>query len=337
MSKADRNNPRIARGSEATYTFSQFEKDFPDDAACLDWLVGFLYPDGIFCPKCGRVTKHHRVKSRPSYSCQFCGRHEHPMKGTIFEDSATSLKLWFHAIYLMSQTRCGISAKQVEREIGVTYKTAWRMFNKIRSMLEQDGDPFDGTVEADEAYMGGRAYWKHDSRKSKAGRPPRGGYDKTPVLGIAQRGEPLMPGRKQSPKSGKVKAVVVDSASKKSLLPHIQTKVLPASVVYTDEWHSYHALGEMGYKHKRIHHAEKVYVHGDVHTQTIEGFWSLVKRGITGVYHGVSAKHLQMYLDEYAFRYNNRDDERGMFSAFLRRIAKAASPGQAPLPEASDA
>ncbi|MFN2544769.1 MAG: IS1595 family transposase [Actinomycetota bacterium] len=314
MSKSDRNNPKRSTASESRYTFMHFERDFPDDKACLEWLVEFLYPNGIHCSKCDRVTKHHRVKSRPSYSCQFCGRHEHPMRGTIFEDSATSLKLWFHGIFLMSQTRCGISAKQLERELGVTYKTAWRMFHKIRSMLGDDGQPFDGEVEADEAYVGGRDHWKHKSKR-RPGRP-RVGYGKTPVLGIAQRGK--------GGKSGKVKAVVVGSASRKDLLPHIKTKVLPKSVVYTEEWHSYDVLPDEGYTHRRIHHSQKVYVHGNIHTQTIEGFWSLVKRGITGVYHGVSAKHLQTYLDEYTFRYNNRDNERGMFSAFLSRVVAKA-------------
>jgi len=314
MSKVDRNNPKLAQGSESRYTITQFNEDFPDDAMCLAWLVDYLYPDGIFCPKCQKVTKHHRVASRTSYSCQFCGHHEHPMKGTIFEGSATSLRLWFYTIFLMSQTRCGISAKQIERELGVTYKTAWRMFNKIRSMLEQDDGPFSGQVEADEAYIGGRDHWKHPSKR-RPGRP-RVGHGKTPVFGMAQRGT--------DGKSGKVKAVIVDSAAKASLLPHIQTKVLPASVVYTDEWHSYDTLGQVGYEHRRIHHSAKVYVNGDVHTNTIEGFWSLVKRGITGVYHGVSTEHLQSYLDEYVFRYNHRDDPRGMFNAFLRRIVKVA-------------
>lgn len=170
MSKVDRNNPKLAGGSESRYTITQFDRDFPDDAACLDWLVGYLYPDGILCVKCDKITRHHRVRSRPSYSCQFCGHHEHPMKGTIFEGSATSLRLWFYAIFLMSQTRCGISAKQLERELGVTYKTAWRMFNKIRSMLEDDGTPFSGEVEADEAYVGGRDHWKHKSKRH-VGRP----------------------------------------------------------------------------------------------------------------------------------------------------------------------
>lgn len=121
-----------------------------------------------------------------------------------------------------------------------------------------------------------------------------------------------------------MKAVVAESAAKSQLFPHLQTKVLPASIIYTDEWHSYDTLGKIGYEHKRIHHSAKVYVVGDIHINTIEGFWATVKRGITGVYHGVSADHLQSYLDEFTFRYNNRDDERGVFSAFLGRVVKQA-------------
>jgi transposase len=112
----------------------EFERQFPDDAACLEFLVEKLYPEGIYCPTCEKVTKHHREKGRPSLACQWCGHHEHPLVGTIFENSATSLRLWFYAMYLMASTRCGISAKQLERELGVTYKTAWRMFHKIRSL-----------------------------------------------------------------------------------------------------------------------------------------------------------------------------------------------------------
>src|SRR5271156_2861446 len=157
MSKVNRNNPIRSSASEGLYSLMEFEREYPDDAACLAKLVEWLYPNGIFCPKCQKVTKHHRVKSRPSYCCQFCGRHEHPMRGTIFQDSATSLKLWFYAMYLMASTRCGISAKQIEREIGVTYKTAWRMFRQIRSLLSETDMQLEGeAVEVDEAYFGGR-------------------------------------------------------------------------------------------------------------------------------------------------------------------------------------
>jgi transposase len=313
MSKVNRNAPKRSTASEAKYSIFEFDREFPDDAACLDYLARKLYRDGIHCPKCGKVTKHHRVKSRPAYACQFCGHYEYPMAGTIFQDSATSLRLWFYAMYLMASTRCGISAKQLERELGVTYKTAWRMFNKIRSLIPQDSSMFDGIIEMDEAYIGGRGYWRHG--KQPTGRPRRDDPHKTPVFGIVQRG--------RNGEHGRVMASVVENTGMDVLVPHIREKVLPASAVYTDEFHSYRHLGRMGYEHSRVHHAQKVYVSGDVHTQTIEGFWSLVKRGISGVYHGVSTKHLQSYLDEYVFRYNNRDATgRGMFDAFLSRIEK---------------
>ncbi len=308
MSKSNRNAPKRSTASQSRYTFYEFDKDFPDDATILEFIVGMLYPEGIHCPKCERVTKHHRVKSRTAYACQFCGRHEYPLVGTIFEGSATSLKLWFHAIFLMSQTRCGISAKQLERELGVTYKTAWRMANKIRSLLQDDNDePLSGTVEMDETYVGG------SRRGTKRGRPGKDSH-KTPVFGMAQR--------KEGEASGRVVAKALPDAKRATVMPHVRKKVLPEALVYTDEYTVYDSLNREGYRHDRIHHAEEVYVAGDVHTNTIEGFWSLLKRGIGGVYHSVSSKHLQSYLDEYAFRYNHRNDPQGMFSAFVSRIEK---------------
>jgi transposase len=308
MSKSDRNNPKRAGGSESRYTFMDFERDFPDDATCLDWLVGHLYPDGIFCPKCERVTKHHRVRSRTAFECQFCGHQEYPMKGTIFEDSATSLKLWFHGMFLMAQTRCGISAKQLERELGVTYKTAWRMANKIRSLLSEDDDWFGGTVEVDEVHLGGKSKWRNRGLPMRDKAPK-----KTMVMGMAERG------------SGRVSAKMVDPANDGiSLADRVSAKVLPASTVYTDEHIAYWGLGERGYRHQRVNHVQHIYVDGDVTTNTIEGLWSLIRRGIGGVYHSVSTKHLQSYLDEYTFRYNNRRAPEGMFSEFLSRIGKGA-------------
>lgn len=165
MAKTKRSEPKNAKSSEARYTIWDFDSEFADDATCLDWLVSHLYPDGIYCPKCNRVTKHHRVKERTCYACQFCGHQEYPMKGTIFEGSSTSLRLWFHAMYLMASTRCGISAKQLEREIGVSYPTAWRMFKQIRSMLDQDDTMLGGTVEMDESYFGGKDKWKHERKR----------------------------------------------------------------------------------------------------------------------------------------------------------------------------
>jgi transposase-like protein len=285
--------------------------EFPDDDACLEWLKNRLYPDGIYCVKCERVTKHHRVTKRKSYSCQFCGHHVHPTSGTIFHKSSTSLQDWFHAIFLMSQTRCGISAKQLQREIGVTYKTAWRMFHQIRTLLADDGDEPTGSggkpVEVDETYVGGRTVRLGETRKR--GRP---GEDssRTPVFGMVERG-------------GRVRAMVVPNAQTNTLMPLIKEHVLPSALVYTDEWKPYTNLPKHGYGHRRVNHTARVYVDGDVHTQTIEGFWSLVKNGIRGVYHSVGSAHLQSYLDEYAFRYNHREAPRPMFKIFLDRLVLA--------------
>ena len=154
-----------------------FRKDFPTDDACLKWLMGNLYPNGVHCADCGKVTSHYKVKARKSYSCSQCGHYIHPTAGTIYHKSSTPLTLWFYAIYLMSSSRCGISAKRLERETGVTYKTAWRMFQQIRSMLQEDQAPLEGEVEVDETYVGGK----------RKGRRGRGAAGKTIVIGAVER------------------------------------------------------------------------------------------------------------------------------------------------------
>jgi transposase len=311
VSKVDRNNPLRSSASESRYTLFEFDREFPDDAACLEWLVRYRYPDGIYCPKCEKVTKHHREKKRPSYSCQFCGHRIHPMVGTIFEDSATSLRLWFYAIYLMASTRCGISARQLERELGVTYKTAWRMFKQIRSLLTQDDEPMGGEVEVDETWVGGKPRAGEVRTKQEAGKWKD---RKTPVFGMVER-------------QGKVAAYVVPNSQQRTVFPIVQRRVLPRSLVYSDDFPMYRGLPRRGYRHQAVNHSQKVYVMGDVHTNTIEGFFALLKSGIRGAYHAVSPKYLQTYLDEFAFRYNHRDaGERGMFSAFLGRIPKGVPP-----------
>lgn len=301
--KAD-NEPKMKK-----FTVNRFNEMFPNDDACLEWLKNHLYPNGIHCKKCEKVTKHHRVASRPSYSCDNCGHHVHPTADTIYHKSSTPLRLWFYAVYLMASTRCGISAKQIEREIGVTYKTAWRMFKQIRSMLAGDNNgPLSGKVEADETFMGGKAKNMHKAKREKVIQG-RGTVGKVVVAGVVERG-------------GNVVAKKVDDTTAATLIPFVQECVLPESMVFTDEAPSYNALPEHGYNHQRIHHASKVYVMGDVHTNTIEGFWSLVKNGIRGVYHSVSAKYLQSYVDEFAFRYNRRKAVEPMFTSFLTQVRK---------------
>ncbi len=286
----------------------EFMREFPDDDACLEWLWRNRFSphgDSAYCPKCETQRIHRRYgtsQQRQSWTCIHCGHHLHPTAGTIFHKSSTSLHLWFYAMYLMTSTRCGISAKQLERELGITYKTAWRMAKLIRQeLMTQDDESLGGEVEMDETYVGGKR------RGDKRGRPSEDSH-KTPVFGMVQR-------------RGRVAAMPVRNVKAKTLMSHVRKRVLPSSVVYTDELRSYDGLKRRGYQHNRIHHAEQVYVSGNVHTNTIEGFWSLTKRGINGVYHAVSAKHLQGYLNEYAFRYNNRGKNGDQFKKLLLRAA----------------
>jgi transposase len=312
MPKVNRNAPTRCKSSESEYSLMEFAKEFPDDATCLEWLWrNRLSKDGTHahCPKCKAkraFQRYHTSQQRQSWTCTACGHHLHPTAGTIFEKSATSLQLWFYAMYLMTSTRCGISAKQLERELGVTYKTAWRMAKMIRTeLMEPDDVPLSGKVEMDETYVGGK-----NRRGSRKGRPIPGQTHKTAVFGMVER-------------DGRVIARTVPNVRRETLMPIVKERVLPATTVFTDEYHPYNPLKKAGYKHKRIHHGAKVYVSGDIHTNTIEGFWSLVKRGIGGVYHSVSAKHLQSYLSEYAWRYNRRNDPKAKFETLLRSAAAA--------------
>jgi transposase len=307
-------NRRQTIPAELRYTFQQFDKDFPDNDACLEQIKEQRFPQGItHCRKCLKSRKHYRVHGRTAYACETCGNHIYPLAGTIFEKSSTPLRIWFHAMYLMGSTRCGISAKQIQRETGVTYKCAWRMFNQIRKLMHESdvllGDGSGGGVEIDEAYFGGR-------RKGEAGRMLRGNKGHlTRALGAVER-------------KGKIVARVKPELSMGAANALVREFVLPKTTIFTDEhsmYDSYRHLPDMKYQHRRIRHAEKIYVVGDVHTNTIEGFWSLVKRGIGGVYHSVSAKYLQGYLDEYAFRYNRRDCGNLIFPAILQRVSEMVS------------
>jgi len=234
------------------------------------------------------------------------------MAGTIFEHSSTSLRLWYYAMYLMASTRCGISAKQIQRETGVTYKTAWRMFRQIRSLLSEGDMQLEGeAVEMDEMYYGGTS-------KGHAGRPMRGDKQKSPVIGIMERSS--------TRRVGRVKALATPDVTADRVMGIVHEHILPKSTVFTDEYVIYDRLGARVKEHQRINHSSKVYVMGNVHTNTIEGFWSLVKRGIGGVYHQVSQKYLQSYLNEYSFRYNRRDQGNLIFTSLLKRVAELAVP-----------
>jgi transposase len=312
MPPANRNNPRRAKSSSSDYSVTEFLADFPDDAACLDYLWRTRHSaDGehAYCPKCDctRVFRRYATKQqRQSWTCTACGHHVHPTAGTIFHRSSTSLRLWFHAMYLMTSTRCGISAKQLERELGVHYKTAWRMFNKIRTELMNDEDEpqLRGKVEIDETSWGGKPRHKLKDKREQA----RWRENRTTVLGMIERG-------------GRVRLRVIESRRGEPLSSAVRTHVNPAAFMLTDDWPAYRPLRNE-YDWAVINHSAGVYVEGDVHTNSIEGFFGNLKTGMRGTYKHVSDRYLQSYLDEYAWRHNNRF--RGHKSMFHRLVDEAA-------------
>jgi transposase-like protein len=315
MPPVDRLNPIRAGSSESSFSLMEFMREFPNDEACLDYLWRTRYaPDGetAHCPKCEADRKFKRYETtqrRQSWTCTACGHHVHPTAGTIFQQSSTSLHLWFYAIYLITSTRCGISAKHLERELGVHYKTAWRMFNKIRNVLmTQDDAPLSGDVEADETFVGGKPRQADRVRRAKLGWNAQTDYweRKAVVFGAVERG-------------GRIRAEVVPNSRASTILPKAQSYILPGSMVFTDEYKPYKRLGKKGYTHRRINHSARVYVDGNVHTQTIDGFFGLFKTGVRGAHHAVSHKWLQGYLNEWAWRWNHRDDPRAMYELLLAR------------------
>lgn len=286
------------------YTTRDFDRDFPDDDACLDWLFKARWPDGVSCSKCQRVTPHFRIKNRPCYSCESCGNHVYPMAGTIFQDTRFShLRLWFKAVAYMAVTRCGVSSRQLSRDLGVSVKTGYRMWRQIRTILSENSGLLLGMVEADETYVGGK----------RPGKRGRGADGKTIVFGMVER-------------KGRVRAEIVPNVKAQTLLPKIQENVTPGTAVYTDDLASYNGLTKLGFSQLSVAHSQGIYVVGkDIHTNTIEGFWSQLKRSIDGTYHHVTAEHLPEYVDEYAFRYNHRHDEEPMFQTMLRQVVKKAA------------
>jgi transposase len=317
---SDRNNPKRGKASESTYSLMEFMRECPDDAACLDMLWRERYAlDGhtAHCPKCARDRRFHRIASRPAYSCDSCGRSLYPLSGTIFHKSSTSLQLWFYAMYLMASTRCGISAKQLERELGVTYKTAWRMFNKIRNQLmADDSGPLRGDVEVDEASVDGKPRKKQGSHSQIAIGPSR----RSEAAKLRERSRATVFAAVE--RGGRIKATVLESRRGPQLKKQVIEWVEPASMIFTDEWPAYNGLNRHFIDHSRINHSAGIYVQGDTHTNTVEGFFGNLKTGIRGNYKKVSHKWLQGYLNEFTWRYNHRNDGRAMFHLLIQRAAQ---------------
>lgn len=281
------------------FTLPQFQKDYRTNEDCLQEVFEARYGSLEVCPKCSKKTKFHKISGRKCYCCQYCGFQLHPLAGTIFHKSDTPLTKWFYAIYLFGVSKNGVSAKELERHLGVTYKCAWRMARQIRLLFQNGSEtPLKGIVEADESFIGGY-------QKGSAGRSP---LAKVPVLGMVERG-------------GSVRAQVVPDTKASSLAPILRKNIEPGSTLITDTYQSYEIVGRE-FDHKKINHKKERYVNGSVYTNTIEGFWSQLKRSINGTYHSVSKKHLQLYVNEFAWRYSNRKNEEPLFFPMIELASK---------------
>jgi transposase-like protein len=274
-----------------------FEK-FGNDEKCRMYLEKLRWPVGVRCIRCGS-EKISNIYKRNQFACDSCQLHFSVTAGTIFHDSHLPLMKWFAAIYLLSESKKGMSALQLKRTLKVAYKTAWYLCHRIREAVKNDADCelLKGIVECDETYIGGKAKNMHKARVAKLNRG-KGGYDnKTMVLGAIQRG-----GNVRLQVGGKI-------ASREVLHAFIKAKLADETdLIVTDEHSGYQGVADKDTLHATVNHWQKEWVRGIVHTNTLESVWSLFKRSIVGSYHQISVKHLDRYLDEFEFRFNNRNN-----------------------------
>jgi transposase-like protein len=281
-------------------TSAQFERMFPDENACRAYLVARRWPQGVYCPRCGSDHVYALRTMAYKWECMECGegisyRFSH-LAGTIFENTNKPLRDWFRVVHLMLTSKKGMSALQIYRFMGFgSYKTAWGMCHKVRVALMQDIDQLGGIVEVDETFVGGLAKNKHKDKRGKGGGTGGVGSGKIPVVGAVKR-------------KSNVIARVIENVRADTLYEFVREAVShKVSLLCTDQWKGYRKL-DKDYPHATIDHSKGQYVVGAVHTQTIEGFWSIFKRGVMGTFHKMSAKYMPLYVAEFQFRYNNREN-----------------------------
>ncbi len=281
-------------------------EEFGSEDKCHAFLEELRWPDGVECPRCGG-KKISRIAKRRQFDCDGCRYQFSVRVGTLFHDSKLPLWKWFLAVYVMGESKKGVSANQLKRMLGVSYKTAWYLCHRIRAAMHDESAPLlRGIVEADETYIGGTA--RKGTYKSKREALQHRLDNKTVVLGAVERG-------------GKVRLRMAPDASSESVKGFLADVVHDdAEAIYTDSHRSYRGIADHNTRHEVVNHAQDEWVRGQIHTNTVESVWSLFDRSVIGAYHKLSIKHLPAYLDEAAFRWNNRSNAYWFRDTILRLV-----------------
>ena len=290
-------------------TLTEFTDYFCDEETCVKHFTAIRFRNGMYCPHCGH-TEIYTFKNGKRFRCAKCKQDFTIKTGTVFGESKLPLRKWFMAIYLLSNTSKGISSVQLAKHVGVTQKTGWFMDHRIRKAMKQNKGQLFGKIEADETFIGGLSKNMH-AKQRKAAICGTGGTGKTPVFGMKTR-------------AGEVRAKVVSSVGMVDLHREIKNNVAQGATLYTDKWVGYRGL-KADFNHTTVDHMAKQYVNGDCHTNGIESFWALFKRGYHGIYHQMSKKHLQRYVNEFAFRLNRKAESmQSVFSDVVQNIAETS-------------